>query len=231
MRSNEYLIGRVKRHSGVSLIEVMVSILIMSIALMGIAGMQAATVRYQMGSESRSAVSSLLEDIAGRMRVNLTEVPGFGASSKYLFSDTWAAQNATAPTEPKVCGVWFRRVDPSSAPEPPAEQSCNSSERADYDLYAWRMAAREALPQGSVQLAGDVNLGLTVTLMWYDKDFRDGDSANPGQTVLRTSPSCESVTALSSTDFGQSTLRFQTCCPEAAAAPDGVRCANFTVVP
>jgi type IV pilus assembly protein PilV len=154
------------------------------------------------------------------MRINLTEMPGFGTSTKYLFADTWADQYNTMPTAPsKLCGTESSAV------------ACSASERADYDLYVWRVAARRALPQGSVQLAGNINLGMTATLMWFDKDYREGDPDDLGGTRLRTSPSCADVGSLSASDFSQATMRLQTCCPAAAAAPEGIRCANFTVVP
>jgi type IV pilus assembly protein PilV len=205
---------------GITLVEVLISLVVLSLALIGIAGLQAYATRSQAGIYDRASLSPLLNDMTARMRANLYRVPGFDAglastAAAYRLSDNWAAQ-ATFPTAPsKLCGT-----EATAA-------ACSAEERVTYDMWAWRRQIRDTLPQGSALVSGTVNTGLIVTVMWFDKEYR-------GATGLRTAETCTSAMAdIAGHDVtsGQATLQQQTCCPAAAAAPAGVRCANFMVVP
>lgn len=210
-------------HRGVSLIEVLISIVILSIALIGMAGLQASTTAFSLGVSTRASLSALLNDMTGRLRTNLTQVPGFSAAvaaGSYSLATTWSSQ-ATLPSAPaKLCGT-----------ESTAE-SCSPTERATYDLWAWQTKVRQTLPQGSAQLNGTLGTGITVTFMWFDKD-------NVSNGNLRTAETCDAswatlTSSVSNAIFdasGNATLKRQTCCPASASAPAGVRCANFTVIP
>lgn len=189
---------------GVTLIEVLVSMLIMALGMVSLAALQGYTVRYQLGSVQRVQLSGLLSDYAERVRANLTQAPGVVSTSFYLVSDNWQTQSTHAtPTATKDC----------------ATSTCSSSDVAEYDKAQWLGAVRKALPQGSAIVTGTASSGLTVTFMWTDKEYTSGGVSS---LVARTAAKC--TAALSGADQ-------QTCCPEAAGAPAGVRCANFTVVP
>src|SRR6218665_33044 len=58
---------------GVTLAEVMVAIVVLSIGLLGIAGLQAATLKYKINTWARSSASTLLSDLWTRFRIN----PGY----------------------------------------------------------------------------------------------------------------------------------------------------------
>jgi len=59
--------------AGFSLIEVLVAVLILSIGLLGLAGLQAASVRNTNSSYLRSQAVTLAGDITDRMRANLSD--------------------------------------------------------------------------------------------------------------------------------------------------------------
>lgn len=61
-----------KRASGFSMIEVLVSLVILSIALLGTAGLTAASLRNNNNSYYRSQATVLADDIMDRMRANRT---------------------------------------------------------------------------------------------------------------------------------------------------------------
>src|SRR6218665_3339906 len=54
---------------GVTLVEVMVAIVVLSIGLLGIAGLQAATLKYKINTWARSSASTLLSDLPERFRI------------------------------------------------------------------------------------------------------------------------------------------------------------------
>ncbi len=188
---------RSPRQAGVTLIEVLVSMLIMALALVSMAALQSSTLKYQFGSNQRAVMSVLLADYAERLRANLDHA----ATSATAYRVT-AAVDAALPTASTDCG---QAVCASAA------------DLAAYDMAEWRAMVRRELPNGAVRVTGNPAAGMTVSFMWFDKEFN-----SVVNTVLgsRTSPVCTSA------DVG---MAQQSCCPVQMAA--GVRCATFTVTP
>lgn len=197
---------------GLTLIEVLVTIVILSIGMLGIAGLQAATSKYKINSWARSATSMLLSDFADRVRAN----PGADDSdfiikptptaSPYLLSLKWDAQQAA------------KNSNAAAGKDCAADNAkCTPAEQATYDMSRWRGLVGRMLPQGAGQVSGSRSNGYTVTLMWFDKGY-----VNAASNVLATAPRC-------SADL--SGIAAQSCCPEASGAPAGVRCLNMTMVP
>lgn len=187
-----------KRERGSTLIEVLVSLLLLSFTLLGIAGLMSATTRYQLGVDSRSSVSLLFNDLGNRIRSN------GDVSATYVYSATWAAQQAAIGTASSTCGA----TDTTA---------CTPAQRAAYDVWEMRTAIRASMPQGSLLVAGNPNEGMTMSFLWFDKDFLEDAS------TLRQSPTCAtSMTA----------LQLQSCCPTAASVSStrGVRCLNFSFI-
>lgn len=144
-----------RRQSGVTLIEVLVSILILGLALISLAGLQSYTVKYQLGSANRAVLSMLVSDYAERVRANMEGAPGAGtaSTSKYLYAADWATQSD----------------EPTAASTDCATKVCtDASTLAEWDMAMWRQRVREELPRGSVQVKGSVTDGMTVTFMWQD---------------------------------------------------------------
>lgn len=203
------------RQSGVSLIEVLVSMFIMALGMVGLAALQARTTSYQLGAGQRAQLSALVADYAERVRSNPAQAPGKVATSTYLKAGLWSDLSAASPPVAAVdCAARY----------------CDPAQLADHDMAQWLGAVRRELPQGSVRVSGNVAQGLRLTFMWTDKDShlssRVTDPNQPGviQNVvaLATATQCSTQAA----GAGQAT-----CCPDELKAPAGVRCANFTVVP
>lgn len=193
-------------HRGVTLVEVLVSMVIMALGLVSLAALQNFTLRYQLGSVHRAQLSGLLSDYAERVRSNLAQAPGQVADSPYvkLASGGWDDQRS----EPAAAAVSCS-----------GNTSCTDLQLANFDMAQWLQRVRRELPRGSAMVQGDAVQGLTVTFMWSDKEHVTS-STSDGTPVL--SPKCKPA------DTG---LAEQTCCPEDANAPAGVRCATFSIVP
>lgn len=194
------------RQSGVTLVEVLVSMVIMALGLVSLAALQNFTLRYQLGSVHRAQLSGLLSDYAERVRSNLAQAPGqlAGAAkdSPYYFSQDWAAQGAAPAAAATNCT---------------GSVTCTASQLAAADMAEWRTRVRRELPRGSVVVEGDAVQGMTVSFLWSDKE--NVSSATGDKIQANT---------CSAADSG---LAEQTCCPASAKAPEGVRCATFSFVP
>ncbi len=58
------------RHRGFTLIEIMVAVVVLAIGLLGLAGLQATSLRFNNSAYHRSQATNLAYDMADRMRVN-----------------------------------------------------------------------------------------------------------------------------------------------------------------
>lgn len=190
------------RQRGVTLVEVLVSILLMSFALLGMAALQTQSLASQTSATARGGISALLSDVTDRLRTNLSQSPGYdtGNPTPAFFLDaTWASQ-LTLPAAPAIdCNTTI----------------CLAPARATYDLTTWRRKVRAELPSGSAMVQGSDQAGVNITLMWFDKDFRTGET-------MRQSPTCTAAMTGGAA---------QTCCPSEASAPVGVRCHRTTILP
>lgn len=109
-----------KRQAGFSLIEVMVAALVLSIGLIGLAGLQAVSLRQNQSAFMRSQVSAMVYDLADRMRANVS-----GATSNFY--------------NPSMAGV----TDNCSS-----TTGCSPQQMAQNDLAEWNAHIVTYLPMG-----------------------------------------------------------------------------------
>jgi type IV pilus assembly protein PilV len=193
------------RHAqaGSSLIEVLVAILVLSIGLLGVAGLAAASLRFSQGGWARASVASGLSDLADRVRTN----PGAGVTA-YVFNTTTYSDQRTALESGQVTIDRDCMVD---------GMACNSTELAAFHMAEWRLAMNSNMPGSAVWVSGQRDEGYQATLMWFDKSFVQSDG-----TTLDTSATCTAA---------MTGVAARQCCPADAAVIAGVRCTNMTIVP
>lgn len=200
---------------GASLLEMMVALLVMSLGLLGMAGLQAATAKYRVNVQANMAVAQLVSELTERLRVNPDAAgpsadPSSGFSeSKYVLLSPWGEQSKASLAVHTDCDT----------------AACTSDERATYDMLIWRQRVRSALPQGAAIVQGNRKEGVEVALMWMDKeqaaDVADADTGELSRS-LQKSPVC-------SADEVSNIVH--NCCPAIAAAPEGVRCLRMSFLP
>lgn len=148
---------------GVSLLEVLISILLSAIGLLALAGANVASIRYSKLAQYRGTATMLASDLAERMRANKSGLAG------YDFSGTDFATQATIVAANTSCETYL--------------QTCNAAGLATYDLNTWRRLVRYQLPEGSAFIA--IPFGSTaadVWVAWRDPAVAD---ANDNSTESR----------------------------------------------
>lgn len=152
------------------MLEAMIALLIFSVGLLGLAGLQAGALQNNKTADLRSIAIIAAHDMAERIRANQR-----GVSNNY--------NNVTA-------------LAPSATPSVPGTDCttsvCNTDQLADWDAYQWQTSLRK-LPSGtgSVQRV-DRFSPFTITVMW--------DEAHTGATgtgcsgVATTDLKCYSMT-------------------------------------
>ena len=149
----------------------MVAILVLSIALLGIAGLMSASLRFAQGSWARASVSSALSDLADRVRSNPGATPvAYAASAPYV------DQQVTSYALPFTTDCL-------------AATCAAASDLAAFQLEQWRLEVKRTLPSSAIWVSGQRSTGYVATVMWFDKTFLKADGKTP-----EASPTCGSGT-------------------------------------
>lgn len=158
------LIKRRDRAGGFTLFEVLIAVLILSIGLLGVAGLQLYGVRYNQGSMLRSQATMAAYDIMDRMRANAEEAyvdpVDPGDNSRYDDADT-----DSPPADPGCSGAG----------------GCTPTQLADHDIAQWANLV-SALPggRGRIESAGGNH---SVTVSWTENEGRWAEDENGGQVT------------------------------------------------
>jgi type IV pilus assembly protein PilV len=145
---------------GVSLIEVLVSILIAAVGLLALAGANVSSVRYTKMSQYRGTATQLANDIGERIRANKAGL------ASYALTTSFSAQ-ASVPTltSGELCNSY-------------AIAPCTAAAIANYDLKTWRILVRNQLPEGSAYIAVQaVQSAADVWLVWRDPSVGNADDS------------------------------------------------------
>jgi len=190
--------------SGVTLIEVLVSILVLSVGLLGMLGMQAGAMRYEQGAWVRSAVSAAVADLSDVIRMLPTALPTEVAASR-SYADELAATSDPAYFVPDTdCNA----------------TDCTAAEFASFQRVMWRRDIHDNFPAGVGFIQQDgvagQSLSYRLTIAWADRSLVD----NLGAAVK--APVCKGA------EVGAAA---RNCCPALIDASAGVRCTRMVVLP
>lgn len=142
--------------TGFTMIEVLITAVILSLGLLGLAGMQATGLKSNHQAYMRSQATLLAYDISDRMRANMAGVKAGDYNN--------------------VSGI------PQSYTDCQAN-SCTPAQMAIFDAYQWNTTLASTLPsgQGTVTAAGGI---LTVTVMWdHERSGATGTNCDPNDAA------------------------------------------------
>jgi type IV pilus assembly protein PilV len=150
---------------GVSMIEVLVTIVIVAIGALGLAAMQLTSAKYNKEAHVRSIATLLAVELADRMRANLKGVK----AGNYARNMGYDAAKAAAVAAPG-CGT---------------SSDCTASTLAQLDLANWLAAILAGLPQGTgaVVPVADNGSVYNIVLMWKEKSLVDSGATDPDCTL------------------------------------------------
>lgn len=138
---------------GFSMIEVLVTLMVVSLALLGTAGLQAHSMRLNQGGQYRSLAVFLAADLAERMEANRV---GALAGNYELPITTGAAFLVGTTTPSSAC----------------VSNPCSPVALANFDLSNWQSLVAKSLPQSSwsvVQTTNGARNDFTITIGWIDR--------------------------------------------------------------
>lgn len=159
MTTSKY-IKKTHQQGGATLIEALVSILVLSLGLLGMAGLQLNALSYQKSSWAVHRIAELTGDISERIRAN----PAGATDGNYTYTATYSTAK-TATMTSNLCRT--------------SGADCTTAQIANDDLRAWLSKAQNALPDGAVRLEGDPMTGFIVTALYADKEFINSATGVP----------------------------------------------------
>lgn len=131
------------RHAGFTLLEVMIALVIFSIGLLGLAGLQAGGLRSNTAAQYRTIATIQAYDMADRIRAN----PRGVSNGDY---------NALDDTSPATGNC--------------VTATCNATQMATFDYYEWEKSTQNALPGGHGTVSGaGAGSQFTITVMWDEE--------------------------------------------------------------
>lgn len=187
--------------NGFTMVEVLVSIFVLSLGVIGVAGMQLNAMRVSQQSSYQTVALQLASEMADKMRSNDAQMKLADSLNPFLAVNYNAATDG-APTAPnKICY--------SSAAD------CNAEELAKFDIYELETRIRDVLPGGRITICRDTtpwdtsagafkwactaslaavdNASMVVKIGWQAKNpdgtlVRDADKAFPPGVALTVEP-------------------------------------------
>jgi type IV pilus assembly protein PilV len=148
----------VGRQGGFTLIEVLVTVIVLAIGLLGLAGLQLGGLRYNYSAYQRSQATIMANDIIDRMRANPT-VAGTGSYNISI---------GTTPAIKSCIGT---------------ASNCTATDMAAADLYEWKQSLAAVLPAGDGSVANNAGT-FTVTIQWDDTRGEEAAKTLAVETVL-----------------------------------------------
>lgn len=143
---------------GFTLIEVLVTVIVLAIGLLGLAGLQLSGLRYSYSAYQRSQATILANDIADRMRAN--RVVAEAGSYDIALGAMPGAASCTG-----------------------TGANCSVGNLAAADLYEWKQSLAELLPSGDGSVAQNGGV-FTVTIQWDDTRGEEAPKSLAMETVL-----------------------------------------------
>ncbi|MFZ1319759.1 MAG: type IV pilus modification protein PilV [Candidatus Nitrotoga sp.] len=148
------------KQSGFSMLEVLVTILVVSFGLLGMAALITTGMRSNNTAYYRSIATQQTLDIADRMRANLAGVR----------TEDYNAMSAVIPVSADcVAG------------------NCTSAQMSVFDHAQWNTANAALLPGGVGAVSGTPATGYLITMRWIEKEMGGAtDPACPVGTPVNT---------------------------------------------
>lgn len=130
-----------KRQRGISMIEVLVTAIVLGIGLLGSVKMQMISVTSNTDAAQRNLVTALMNDYVERIRIN-------GSAAAGAYADNTFDYTAVDCTNPPATLCWTSSSGTAA--------DCNGAQMVAVDAWRWTCAARSALG----------NNALTPSLSW-----------------------------------------------------------------
>lgn len=152
---------------GFGLIEVLIAMLVITIGILGMAGLQSKSLQHNQVAYLRSQAVILANDMMDRIRANGTLA---ASSNDYIVSNSEHTASSCADNQyPNTC----------------ESSSCSPSELATYDIQQWKFQMACQLPEAQGSIAIESTTSGRVYVITLEFDDTRGEAAAQA-VVLRS---------------------------------------------
>ncbi len=134
--------GCYSKHRGFSLLEVLIAVVVLSIGLLGIAGLQLSALRFTHNAELIYQAALQANDMVERIRANSVGM-----------------QNGD-----------YNSISGTTSDPGCIETNCTTSQMAQTDHYQWAKANEALLPEGVGTVVGN-GTNFTITVNWIELEM------------------------------------------------------------
>lgn len=138
------------KSNGFTLLEVLIAVIVLSIGLLGLAGLQTAGLRNNQDAYARTVATTLANDMADRIRSNMA---GFNAGN---YNNTSEAHSYCETIS-----------------------GCSPDEMAEHDTYMWNQAL-DTLPNGQGDVAVNARIVTVTVFWDNARTGATGTDCDPG---------------------------------------------------
>jgi type IV pilus assembly protein PilV len=190
---------KINYQHGATLIEILISVVILALGLLGLAGLQVNSLQYQKTSSSRSEATQAAYDIGERIRSNWPLPPLTAqllpAASEQIFNTERAKNESNYSNSLSYAAA----ASPSAVNQGDIDaclgKACDANAMAKYDVSQWIQNLQGRLPGGagsiSVIPAGATQFSaFDVTVMWKEQGFKLKDTSCPDSVDAPTGVRC-----------------------------------------
>ncbi|WP_444883712.1 type IV pilus modification protein PilV [Microbulbifer sp. PSTR4-B] len=158
---------------GATLIEVLVSILVLAVGLLGLAATQMMSLKNGNGSHHRFMAALAAQDIIERMRANPVGFKSGGYDGDHGLSVALAEEGSD------ISGSQPGTENNASTPD--CSNKCTPAELADLDIYEWENLLASNLPSSAGSIKRSAS-GVEVIISW--KEQHTGSKYGSGSDSL-----------------------------------------------
>ncbi|PCI69614.1 MAG: type IV pilus modification protein PilV [Gammaproteobacteria bacterium] len=175
--------AKVKYQKGVSLVEILVTTLILGIGLLGVAALQISGISSNLEGFYTSQATSLAEELATRMRSSkvVTMIPTSNGRTNIPYGDYLA--NYLLDADPVVCPNLPTNCRSNGA----VPAVCDMQTLATFDLQDICWTAEQTLPDPEVRVVNDGNR-MSIVIDWAStsarKDLGEISNVNASCAVI-----------------------------------------------
>jgi type IV pilus assembly protein PilV len=129
---------KISRQRGFTLTEVLVSVFVLAVGIIGTAGMQLTALRTSQQTAFQTAAIQLASEIADKMRTNVQHFSESDEANPFLNLD-YASSGDPLPATGKACHA----------------SSCSAEEFANFEIHEWKSRVKATLPGGRIAICRD----------------------------------------------------------------------------
>lgn len=148
-----------RKNNGFTMIETLVSLIIISLGILGFALLQVESLKAAKTATERSKAVNFAADMIDRIRTNQSAIASYNTSvSGPGSTPTLCADSATTSTSVPL-------------------QECTSAEMAAYDIWQWRTMLEDpkagfgnGIGEGGITITAGSPTTVTITIEWRERD-------------------------------------------------------------